>query len=164
MTVDELIEIEAIKRLKYAYLRCLDQKAWDELATLFTEDAIARYSGGKYSKDGRDAIVDWLREAMGSESFLSSHRCTHPEIELLGTDEATGVWALDDYVIEQQHQVTIRGAAFYTDRYRKVGGRWLIAETGYKRTFEEIQPRDGSSPPIVTADWWATDGVSSLEG
>ncbi len=34
MTPDELVEIEAIKRLKYAYSRCLDTKAWDELATL----------------------------------------------------------------------------------------------------------------------------------
>ncbi|MDH3706616.1 MAG: nuclear transport factor 2 family protein [Acidimicrobiia bacterium] len=164
MTPDDLLEIEAIKRLKYAYLRCLDQKNWDELATLLTEDAVARYSAGKYSHDGRDAIVGWLREAMGAETFHSSHRCTHPEIELLSSDEATGVWALDDTVIETSYDVTIRGAAFYTDRYRKVDGRWLIAETGYKRSFEEIQPRDGASAPTLTASWWATGGQSSLEG
>jgi len=163
VTPDDLIEIEAIKRLKYAYLRCLDQKNWEELATLFTDDAVARYSGGKYSYDGRDAIVGWLRDAMGAETFHSSHRCTHPEIELVGEEEATGVWALDDTVIETSFDVTIRGAAFYTDRYRKIEGRWLIAETGYKRSFEEIQPRDGS-PPTLTASWWATDGQSSLEG
>lgn len=164
MDIDELVAIEEIKRLKYAYLRCLDQKNWAELATLFTEDAIARYSGGKYSKDGRDAIVEWLADAMGAETFHSSHRCTHPEIELLSADEATGVWALDDTVIETSFDVTIRGAAFYEDRYRRVDGRWLIAETGYKRSFEELQPRDGSSPPTLTASWWATDGVSSLDG
>jgi len=164
MTPDDLLEIEAIKRLKYAYLRCLDQKNWDELATLLTEDAVARYSAGKYSYDGRDAIVQWLRDAMGAETFHSSHRGTHPEIELVSSDEATGVWALDDTVIETGYDVTIRGAAFYTDRYRKVDGRWLIAETGYQRSFEEIQPRDGSSPPTLTASWWATGGASSLEG
>lgn len=164
MTPDDLVEIEAIKRLKYAYLRCLDQKDWDHLATLFTEDAIARYSGGKYSKDGRDAIVAWLRQAMGADTFLSSHRCTHPEIDLISADEAVGVWALDDLVIEEAHGVTIRGAAFYTDRYRRVDGAWLIAETGYRRTFEEIQPRDGTSAPTLTASWWTTDGISSLEG
>lgn len=164
MTPVDLLEIEAIKRLKYAYLRCLDQKNWDELATLLTEDAVARYSAGKYSYDGRDAIVEWLRDAMGAETFHSSHRCTHPEIELVSDTEATAVWALDDTVVETAHDVTIRGAAFYTDRYRKVDGRWLIAETGYKRTYEEIQPRDGSSPPTLTASWWGTGGASSLEG
>ena len=29
--MDELAEIEAIKRLKYKYLRCVDTKNWDEL-------------------------------------------------------------------------------------------------------------------------------------
>jgi len=33
MTPQDLVEIEAIKRLKYRYLRCLDLKLWDELAT-----------------------------------------------------------------------------------------------------------------------------------
>ena len=41
MTPEDLVEIEAIKRLKYAYARCIDQKLWDEIATLFTADAVA---------------------------------------------------------------------------------------------------------------------------
>ena len=41
MELDDLLDIEAIKRVKYAYLRCLDQKLWDEMADVFTEDAEA---------------------------------------------------------------------------------------------------------------------------
>ena len=33
-----LLEIEAIKRLKYKYFRCLDSKRWAELAECFVED------------------------------------------------------------------------------------------------------------------------------
>ncbi len=40
--VNDLIEIEAIKRVKYRYMRTLDQKLWDEMATCFTEDAVGR--------------------------------------------------------------------------------------------------------------------------
>ena len=29
-----LVETEAIKRLKYKYMRCIDQKLWDELSIL----------------------------------------------------------------------------------------------------------------------------------
>jgi len=29
MTPADLVEIELIKRLKYKYMRCLDQKRWD---------------------------------------------------------------------------------------------------------------------------------------
>ena len=39
MTPQDLVEIELIKRVKYAYFRCLDLKQWDEIATLFTDDA-----------------------------------------------------------------------------------------------------------------------------
>ena len=66
----DLVEIEAIKRLKYKYMRCLDQKRWDEIAECFTADATAAYSGGKYSYDGRDAIVEFLRKSMGADTFL----------------------------------------------------------------------------------------------
>ena len=56
MDVTDLVEIEAIKRLKYAYMRCLDQKRFDEIGELFTVDAVAAYSGGKYEYHGHDEI------------------------------------------------------------------------------------------------------------
>lgn len=163
MTPDDLVELEAIKRLKYAYLRCLDQKRWDELATLFTDDATASYGGGAYTFEGRDAVVGFITSAMGAETMLSSHRVTQPEIDLLSDDRARGVWALDDTVVETAAQVTIRGAAFYDDTYVKRDGRWLIEHTGYKRTYEEIQGRNPGDGPTLTASWWATEGRSQLQ-
>ncbi len=162
MTIDDLLEIEQIKRLKYRYLRCLDQKLWDDLADVFTVDAVAAYSGGAYSFDGRDEIMGFLREAMGAETFLSSHRCHHPEIDITGPDTATGVWALDDVVVMQEWDLTVRGSAFYTDEYRKVDGEWKIASTGYKRMYEEIQPRSNVTGLKLTASWWGTGGRSEL--
>ena len=70
MTPDDLVELEAIKRVKYRYLRCLDQKLWDEMAEVLTDDCVAAYSGGKYSYEGRDAIIDFLRRSMGAETFF----------------------------------------------------------------------------------------------
>jgi hypothetical protein len=157
-----LEDIEAIKQLKYKYMRCLDQKLWDEIVECFTDDAVAAYSGGKYSFDGRDAIVSFLSQSMGRESFLSSHRVHHPEIELTGDDTATGVWALEDVVIDTEHEITIRGAAFYRDEYVRIGGRWKIRSTGYRRTYEEIQSRKKVPGLRLTASWWGTDGRSEL--
>ena len=31
----------------------------------------------------------------------------------------------------------IQGGAFYTDKYEKIDGQWLIVETGYVRIYEE---------------------------
>ena len=162
MTPGDLVEIELIKRLKYKYLRCLDQKLWDEMAECFVADATAAYSGGKYSYDGRDAILQFLVKSMGEDTFLSSHRVHHPEIDLTGPTTARGVWALEDVVIDTKWEITIRGAAFYTDDYVKEDGVWLIQHTGYKRTYEEIQPRKDVPGLKLTASWWGTDGKSEL--
>ena len=37
----DLRELEAIKRLTYRYIRCLDLKRWDELQECVVEDATA---------------------------------------------------------------------------------------------------------------------------
>jgi hypothetical protein len=81
-------------------------------------------------------------KSMGDESFLSAHRVTQPEIDLVDASHATGTWALVDEVLVQQHRVRVRGAAFYSDQYVKVDGAWRIARTGYVRTFEEFVPLD----------------------
>ena len=162
MTPEDLVEIELIKRVKYAYFRGLDLKQWDEIGELFTDDATCAYSAGAYAYDGRDAIVGFFRKAMGRETFLSSHKAHHPEIELTGPDTATGVWALEDTVIDLQWELDIRGAAFYEDDYVKVDGVWKIQRTAYKRVFEEISSRAGRPGLQLTASWWGTGGRSSL--
>jgi hypothetical protein len=140
MTPDDLVEIEAIKRLKYRYIRCLDQKRWDELAECFVPDASAAYGGGTYSFDNRDAIVQFLRDALGPQ-MITMHQVHQPELELTSPTTATGTWALEDRVIMVEHKLTLRGAAYYTDRYVKIDGEWKIAHTGYERLFEETEPR-----------------------
>jgi hypothetical protein len=164
VTPEDLVEIEAIKQLKYRYARCLDQKLWDQMGDLLTEDAVAEYSAGKYRHEGRDAIVGWISESMASEGFLSSHRMHHPEIRLTGPDTAEGTWALEDTVVHTDYDLTIQGAAFYEDRYRKEDdGQWRIEHTGYKRTYEEIFPRASIEGLRLTASWWGTGGASELE-
>ncbi len=162
MTPQDLVEIEQIKRLKYKYLRCLDQKLWDEMAECFVADATAAYSGGKYSYEGRDAILGFLVNSMGAESFLSSHRVHHPEIELKGETSATGTWSLQDTVIDTQWDIIIRGAAFYEDTYSKADGTWRISHTGYKRLFEEMMSRKDIPSLKLTASWWSTGGMSEI--
>lgn len=162
VTFDELVDIHLIGQLKYRYLRCLDQKLFDEIGACFTEDATASYGGGAYGFDGRAAIVEFLRTVLGSTALLTSHRVGQPEIDFTGPDGATGTWALNDVVVHTGAGVTIQGAAFYTDEYRRVGGEWLISHTGYRRTYEELFPRGSIDGLQLTADWWATDGRSSL--
>jgi hypothetical protein len=160
MTPEQLVELELVKRLKYRYIRCLDLKLFDEIGECFIPEATASYGGGAYTCVGRDAIVQFLRTSMGSTTMLTSHKVHHPEIELTGPDTATGVWALDDVVLLTDVSLTVRGAAFYTDDYVKVGDDWRIRHTSYKRVYEELAPRPADI--TLTASWWDTDGRSTL--
>ena len=164
LTPDDLVEIHEITQLKHAYFRCLDQKRWEEMATLLVPEVEATYSGGANSFSGRDAVLDFLERSMGAETFHSAHHGHHPEITLLSPTEATGTWAMEDTVIMLDFDITIRGAGFYEDAYEKRDGRWAITRTGYKRLWEEMAPRGSVDGLTLTASWWRTDGVSSLTG
>ena len=151
MTPEDLVEIEAIKAVKYRYVRGVDLRDADLLASTLTEDASAAYSAGKLSFEGRDAIVSFIISSMPAGDFLTAHRVHHPEIELTGPDTATARWALDDTVIIQSANLTLRGAAYYEDEMVKRDGEWRIHRTGYRRLYEETTSRDGVT---LTDHWW----------
>lgn len=153
----DLHDIEAIKRLKYKYLRCLDTKAWGELAECFVEDATSAYDAGQYTFEGRDAIIGFLEKALGLATRITMHQVHHPEIELRGDDLATGRWYLEDCVIDIKTNTTIRGTAFYHDEYVKVGGEWKLKSTGYERVFEEAQDRAETPSLKVTKTMFSAD-------
>jgi uncharacterized protein (TIGR02246 family) len=133
-----LEDVEAIKRLKYRYWRCLDTKAWDEMAGCFAADATVSYGGGAYAFAGRDAIVAFLARALGRASGSHGvHHGHHPEIELTSPTTARGRWSLYNYLLNPGQERGVREAAYYDDQYVKVDGRWLLKHTGYTYLFHE---------------------------
>ena len=155
-TTDDLIAYHDISRLKYRYLRALDTHDWDLMRTCFTEQARAWYSGGKYATDGREKIVALLESLIPENSFVGSHTVTQPEINITGPTTAKGVWRMQDIVHFLDDRTTYEnfeikggeqmvGAAYYYDRYEKVGGEWLISSTGYERIFEHCESRAGQA-------------------
>ncbi len=97
--MDTATELEAIRRLKYAYFRNLDLKQFDELGRLLTENATASYEDGKTVLEGRNAIVAWLSSVLGDAGIVTEHHGHHPEITLTSAGEAEGTWYLQDRVI-----------------------------------------------------------------
>ncbi len=152
--IQALEDIEAIKRLKYKYLRCLDTKNWNEMATTFAPDATTSYADGELSFSGRDAIMDFLKgSAMaGPSPMVGVHQVHHPEIEFTGPTTAKGTWQLYNYLLNKAEHTGLRICAFYHDEYEKIDGQWLIKSTGYRRVFEEVWDRnDTPSLKIVKA-------------
>ncbi len=135
--MDTADELEAIRRLKYAYFRTLDLKQFDELGALLTEDATASYEDGRTVLEGRSAIVSWLSAVLGDLGIVTEHHGHHPEITFTSEATADGTWYLQDRVIVPGADVEIAGTAFYSDRYQRTWEGWRIAHTGYTRVFEE---------------------------
>jgi hypothetical protein len=135
--MDTAAELEAIRRLKYAYFRMLDLKQFEELGALLTEDATASYEDGNTVLDGRAAIVSWLSKSLADPGIISEHHGHHPEITLTSETEANGTWYLQDRVIVPAADFELAGTAFYEDRYRLTDEGCRIAHTGYTRVFEE---------------------------
>jgi hypothetical protein len=147
--VQQLVEIEAIKQLKARYMRSVDTKAWADLAATFTPDACCEYSDGKFRFEGRDAIIGFLSESLGSKQIATMHQSHTPEIEVTSESTARGTWYFEDVVINplsvsdrMPHGTVLHGTGIYHDEYVKQEGAWQISLTGYERIFEFLQPRD----------------------
>lgn len=138
LSSEHLIEIEAIKQLKYRYLRAVDCHDWELLASTLTADCSARYDGGKYSFDDREQLISGLRGHMDSPQVLTMHQCHHPEISIGENGQATGKWYLQDLVFNREQNWMLFGTALYEDQYRLENGEWQICHTEYQRIFETI--------------------------
>jgi hypothetical protein len=149
----DLAALEQLRQLKYRYLRTLDLKKWDEFADTLTADVAASY-GERLSFDGREAVVRYMTEALGTGAVITVHQCHHPEISIDG-DTASGTWYLEDRVIVTEHRLVLTGAAFYEDTYRRCAdGAWRIAKTGYVRSYEAMQSLDDTPSWHLTANRW----------
>lgn len=136
--IQVLEDIEAIKRLKHRYWRCLDFKRWDELAECFAQDATVDYGDSRYCFQGVEAIMRFLTVALGRESgMVGVHHGHHPEIDRTSATTARGSWALYNYLFNATTKRGVRIGAFYHDEYVKVDGAWKIKHTGYTYVFRE---------------------------
>ena len=137
----DLSEIEQIKQLKYRYFRSLDTNDWAVFGDCLAEECTADYGDGKYSFDGRQAIVDFMAQNMSADTFLSMHNGHHPEINIAEDGRsATGKWYLQDMILDLSNNVRLYGTGIYNDKYVKSGDEWKIAHTGYSRVFECVEP------------------------
>ena len=147
--LQRLMDIEAIKQLKGAYFRCIDTANFEELATLFHEDVSVHFVGGNYEwkLEGRAEYVESIRKSFHKNS-IGHHNGHHPEIQILGETEATGIWYLTDNMWILDASFFTTGTALYWDRDVKEEGRWRIKETRYRRIYEinrRIEEKPGFS-------------------
>jgi ketosteroid isomerase-like protein len=144
--MNELLEIEKIKPLKYRYFRHVDCKQFDALMACFADDATSSYDSGRHTYAGKSAIREFFDRSLSNPKILHQHHGHHPEIELTGENTATGIWYMDDTVHILEHNMKVRGNGIYWDEYIKVDGRWLLQHIGYERVWEYSEQLDPRAP------------------
>lgn len=129
----------AITAVKARYCRCLDTKDWAGYAGCFAMDAVLDTTGsGGARVVGRDALVAYVRSSI-SDDTISTHHIHAPEISVEG-DTASAVWAMQDRNVWPSGRKLL-GFGHYHERYVRVGGAWLIAESTLTRiNMEMTQP------------------------
>jgi len=130
-----LSDIEAIRRLKAKYFRCVDLNLWDEMSEVFTDDATADY-GPDIKLEGREAIIDFLKKTVGRDTFTTAHHGHNAEIDITGEATARAKWALQDRLIIRGIS-TLTGWGYYDEEYVKKDGQWRIKSTAISRLLEE---------------------------
>jgi uncharacterized protein (TIGR02246 family) len=135
----QLVEIEAIKRLKAKYFRCLDTKDWEGWLSVFTDDVTLLFDtavsvGGQDGRPapplvGKKALADFVVNDL--RTAVTVHQGHTPEIDFVSDAEAKGVWAMQDIVDHGDN--VLFGQGHYRETYRKVDGAWRIASVHLTR-------------------------------
>ena len=77
---------------------------------------------------------------------VSVHHGHMPEISIADDSNATGVWAMYDWVDDPDHGRAFQGFGHYRERYRRgTDGNWRISELRLERVrVDPIEPGNGS--------------------
>ena len=132
VSVEELCELEEIKNLRYLYSHYYDGQRVDELAALFTEDAVCEF-GEAYGGDwvGREQIhANYAKFAEGEgPEYGVLHAVTNPWIQLVDSETATGRWYLLDLRTTEGVENPLILFGIYDDLYKKTAAGWRIQRT-----------------------------------
>ncbi|WP_048307070.1 nuclear transport factor 2 family protein [Halomonas sp. PR-M31] len=124
-----LEDLEAIRTLKARYLFSCDQKDPEGVRQCFAPGEVEIDFGRIGVFHHRDALVKVFQELGCHEHIVEMHHGVNPQIELLDTHNAEGIWGLKYFLINTRDQQMIQLGAYYEDRYRKIDGEWKIAKT-----------------------------------
>ena len=150
MATEDIAAHFAIQSLKAQYFRFVDGKDWQRLRALFTKDATLFFPAVQQAPLGVDDTLSWIADGIGHG--VSIHHGHMPEIEILSSTRARGVWAMEDRVFWPADEPSVlglrslHGFGHYHEEYRFVDGRWLISALKLVRIHEVAVPTGGNAP------------------
>ena len=135
--LQQLEDLEEIKRLRGLYARCVDTKDWATWKKeVLTEDYRLESQGGV--QEGRDQVVSSVSKSL--DGATTAHHCHTPEIVFTGADTAKGIWAMQDHVSlpGNGQPIKFRGAGHYHDEYVRTSEGWRVRSTVQTRLSVDV--------------------------
>jgi hypothetical protein len=138
--IRKLLDIEEIKKLHARYTFSVDEHKWDDVADLFTEDAIGDWgygsegSRGRY--EGRKGITRFF-ELASEEASMFRHMVIQPDIEVEG-DRAHARWYMfgfGTYNLPEGETAAWTHGKYMNDLVKK-DGEWKISHLKFQFTFQ----------------------------
>jgi hypothetical protein len=149
-----LTDLYEIQKLKARYFRCMDLRLWDEFRDVFTDDLELYVENTKTPQAeqptvrGADTLVSYL--AASDPRKVTVHQGHMPEIDFLDADNATGIWAMFDWVDDPGRGFAMQGFGHYHERYvRCPDGKWRISSVRLTRLRSDSVPHQESDLEIT---------------
>jgi hypothetical protein len=142
-----LTDIEAIKQLKYRYIRLVDGHRFEEWGEASFTEGCYLSTTDLGTHVGRANIVEAVSRSYGACQTI--HHVHMPELTITGPDTATGIWSIDDYStwIAGGARMIEWGRGHYEEEYVRTKQGWRINRSILVR---QALGAPGQSPAIST--------------
>jgi hypothetical protein len=132
-----LVAIQEIRDQIARYAIWFDDKAWDDFATLWADEAVFEANGLRF--EGKAAVLEFLIGCLPAD-YTGKHMNASPLVEPDASGERARaqtdvVWISQDF----ENRIIAR----YDDQFVLRDGRWLFA-----RRFEHVVPFAAGGPPM----------------
>ncbi len=118
--------------VKARYCRFVDTKQWDDLAALFTPDAVLFFPESQAEPCGIADSMAFIASALVAP-MVSVHHVHVPEITFTSADTASVIWAMEDQLFFPEGSASalgigaLVGYGHYHEEYRRTADGWKIA-------------------------------------
>lgn len=149
-SLKRLLEIEAIRKVKNLYSHYMDSGRIDDLADIFTENALCEFGPEYGSWQGRETIrKNYKGVFAGPDAVLFSamHNTSNHLIELTSDTTAVGrSYLIDIATTTPADKMPIVWFGIYDEAYEKVGGKWLVSRCSLQFMWPKRMTTDGFVP------------------